>query len=1124
MAHSGIRILILVGAVSSLAGYVEAIVAGPVLFIDLPYNGYIEANATNGSTVWRVKHNDPLQRNVPLVVDSNVTSDLKIFTLVQNDDKVLLQLDIKGGSVTLAKSGPASASDKSIYYTVIAARRPVVGISEHAVNTTLITLTVVKNLNADAPTFNESTYDVSVPYDASVGYSVATVYATDSQTNGVTYQVESGNDGNVFRLNSASGRLELNTKLSSSIIMYSLKIKAFDKGIPVKSSTVTVTISVLFPTTASPTTVATTQAVTTAIPTTQAATTLAPTTKSVTTAPPTTETATTQAPTTTSSPTTQAATTLARTTQPVTTLSPSTQTATTLAATTKTATTSAPSTQATTTLSTTSQAATTLAPTTLASTTRTATTTATTLASTTNTATTSAPTTLSPTTQAATTEAVTTQAPTTQAPTTVASTTNVATTSAPTTQVATTSASTTETATTSILTTQAATTSAPTTETATTSIPTTQAATTLSPTTQEATTLVLTTEAATTTTPSPTTQAATTLASTTLMSTTKLATTSAPTTEAGTTPISTTQAATTLSSTTLSSTTQVATTVSSTTQATTTLASTTQAATTLASTTQATTSSAASETATTSNPTTEEATTSSAPTTKAAMTSTTPSWPSTNETTQVVVTSATRTATASSSTSEIATTSTSKLEAANTSSPNISITLQPLTTSSPPTENLTIATPQPRPKPTHGGVIIVNPTDKISRRPTDATTAVPSVTDSGSQSASSSLPTWALVLIPVNLVIVIMGFAVLVCLKCRKWRKAEQRKPRTARKPNSFLDGWLSTQLDYVNSKRSKDSSVAEDYRNHTPFFGEAWELHEHMRREKDIELGNNVSTAATAAAHARQSSTKSTKSQSSRHGSRKKSSKRKDRSTRNDDDDEMEFVEEWSSVSRAQEEPLDISAISAAPLLPRPDRLDWKTNPLQAQGVDNPGMLYEPEIPPAPPVFAPEYSSSPVQPAQQQSSRLSDAWQEFEYRPTLTKIVEEPDEDRGSEKVARPLSFVSGTAAERRNNRARKQRTGNTDYLEDYESSTDEVSDVGEFQENPLYDDRRLNRSLSLPQSRMAPSSFSYGAQAPGRVPIRSHSLRNTTQLSREESERLSLRQALDAWHIGQEADCSHL
>ena len=353
---------------------------------------------------------------------------------------------------------------------------------------------------------------------------------------------------------------------------------------------------------------------------------------------------------------------------------------------------------------------------------------------------------------------------------------------------------------------------------------------------------------------------------------------------------------------------------------------------------------------------------------------------------------------------------------------------------------------------------------------------------------------------------------------------------------------------------------MAEDYRNHTPFFGEAWELHEHMRREKDIELGNNVSTAATAAAHARQSSTKSTKSQSSRHGSRKKSSKRKDRSTRNDDDDEMEFVEEWSSVSRAQEEPLDISAISAAPLLPRPDRLDWKTNPLQAQGVDNPGsaflILYQKSI------FHCLSRFSVIRTRNSSSATcvcsgvfvvarsagstaiissigklhfssrflicilfpLQDAWQEFEYRPTLTKIVEEPDEDRGSEKVARPLSFVSGTAAERRNNRARKQRTGNTDYLEDYESSTDEVSDVGEFQENPLYDDRRLNRSLSLPQSRMAPSSFSYGAQAPGRVPIRSHSLRNTTQLSREESERLSLRQALDAWHIGQEADCSHL
>ena len=161
----------------------------------------------------------------------------------------------------------------------------------------------------------------------------------------------------------------------------------------------------------------------------------------------------------------------------------------------------------------------------------------------------------------------------------------------------------------------------------------------------------------------------------------------------------------------------------------------------------------------------------------------------------------------------------------------------------------------------------------------------------------------------------------------------------------------------------------------------------------------------------------------------------------------------------------------------------------------------------------------------------MQDAWQEFEYRPTLTRIVEEPDEETTGESRPRKLAFISGTASDRRSKRSQPVPfTPSADYLDDYESSTDlsDATESGDSEDrrNPYY-----ARTQSTPPCAQDESSSSFGVGSNGT----SNSERELR--SRKDSrlvadaltwqppmKKLSLREALDSWHAGQDEDCSHL
>ena len=170
----------------------------------------------------------------------------------------------------------------------------------------------------------------------------------------------------------------------------------------------------------------------------------------------------------------------------------------------------------------------------------------------------------------------------------------------------------------------------------------------------------------------------------------------------------------------------------------------------------------------------------------------------------------------------------------------------------------------------------------------------------------------------------------------------------------------------------------------------------------------------------------------------------------------------------------------------------------------------------------------------------LQDTWQEYEYRPTLTRIAEESDDENPAvDDLSRPLSFVSGTASDRRSKRTQLARfSPPVAYLNDYESSTDDLSDVDESgdAEDRRYYYRTPKQSVSQEVVSGISSSTENIVRLASGVPTASTDSDREIQ-NRKDSrllvdaltwhppeKQLSLKEALVAWHAGQEQDCSHL
>lgn len=104
----------------------------------------------------------------------------------------------------------------------------------------------ISDVNDNKPLFDKPTYSASIDEDAPTGSSVVTVFATDADTGNnseITYDIKTGNEEGMFKLDDKTGEITLNQTLDHETkSSYALVVTASDHGSTPLTSSVDVMV------------------------------------------------------------------------------------------------------------------------------------------------------------------------------------------------------------------------------------------------------------------------------------------------------------------------------------------------------------------------------------------------------------------------------------------------------------------------------------------------------------------------------------------------------------------------------------------------------------------------------------------------------------------------------------------------------------------------------------------------------------------------------------------------------------------------------------------------------------------------------------------------------------------
>ena len=203
----------------------------PPHFAQSSYSVTVQENGPSGQQISSLTALDP---------DHGVNGTVT-YSLVTSSTPNLLFTS--SGSVTVVN--PLDRETSGDEYLIAAASDggvpPLYGYASLAVTVT--------DANDHTPTFTAAIYDASVHENAVIGTNVAQVVAADLDIgdNGkVTYNIEAGNTGNVFAIDSLSGSVTVkNTLKFEDKTSFLLTVKATDGGHPTRSSTTSLLVAIL---------------------------------------------------------------------------------------------------------------------------------------------------------------------------------------------------------------------------------------------------------------------------------------------------------------------------------------------------------------------------------------------------------------------------------------------------------------------------------------------------------------------------------------------------------------------------------------------------------------------------------------------------------------------------------------------------------------------------------------------------------------------------------------------------------------------------------------------------------------------------------------------------------------
>ena len=187
---------------------------------------------------------------VAMATDADSGADGQIvYSIASESHAGYFVIDGGSGQVTVAQSLDREAMPDGINLTIQAADQPDSGETRTA---SMVLHIVITDVNDEDPIFSPITAQ-EVPEDAAAGTPVTRVHATDADIGDnakISYSITDGNSLGFFDVNSETGEvtvaksLDLETATHATGLSYTLTMTATDSGVPARSSSESLSITV----------------------------------------------------------------------------------------------------------------------------------------------------------------------------------------------------------------------------------------------------------------------------------------------------------------------------------------------------------------------------------------------------------------------------------------------------------------------------------------------------------------------------------------------------------------------------------------------------------------------------------------------------------------------------------------------------------------------------------------------------------------------------------------------------------------------------------------------------------------------------------------------------------------
>ena len=201
------------------------------IFTMNPYIASVDEHSSTGTPVITVQADD---------ADSGVLGEVS-YSITSGNNEDAFIIDTTTGSITVNSDIDREMSDA---YTVGVMATD--GGGRSVQSTVQISIT---DINDNSPVFNPSSYPITVHENASINSTLISVTATDADADGpnsdITYSIQLGNAGNLFRISSTGVISIVSTLDFETATSHSLIVQATDNGTPSRSSTAVVSVTVI---------------------------------------------------------------------------------------------------------------------------------------------------------------------------------------------------------------------------------------------------------------------------------------------------------------------------------------------------------------------------------------------------------------------------------------------------------------------------------------------------------------------------------------------------------------------------------------------------------------------------------------------------------------------------------------------------------------------------------------------------------------------------------------------------------------------------------------------------------------------------------------------------------------